>query len=285
MALIKCPECGKEVSDTAKSCPYCGYNVNQYTKYQRKQEINAINEHQRNIKAQEISDNIKNIPLWKKIAITGIVTIIALLVIVVTVNRISYNSTVNNYTSLVDKFVDDWYTLQKYEDAEKKDYLSIDIYNKALISDLHKLSKDYAEIKHIEEVMDYIQTKIKAEMIFPVIAYNNTTTGPSYDFDVELLDYIKYYGHSVSDLQLTMESGDLYCTGVFKNERDYAINSYLKATAYFFDKEGNIVTETTYGLMGIGADPLSSGDTKSFKIEAYTNDINQIVSCDISIHN
>lgn len=27
MALIKCPECGKEVSDTAKACPNCGYSM------------------------------------------------------------------------------------------------------------------------------------------------------------------------------------------------------------------------------------------------------------------
>ena len=27
MALIKCPECGKDVSDTANSCPHCGYNL------------------------------------------------------------------------------------------------------------------------------------------------------------------------------------------------------------------------------------------------------------------
>lgn len=26
MALINCPECGKEISDMAKSCPNCGYN-------------------------------------------------------------------------------------------------------------------------------------------------------------------------------------------------------------------------------------------------------------------
>ena len=25
MALIKCPECGKEYSDKAKACPNCGY--------------------------------------------------------------------------------------------------------------------------------------------------------------------------------------------------------------------------------------------------------------------
>lgn len=27
MALIKCPECGKEVSDKADSCPECGYPI------------------------------------------------------------------------------------------------------------------------------------------------------------------------------------------------------------------------------------------------------------------
>lgn len=28
MALIKCPECGKEISDKANSCPNCGYPLN-----------------------------------------------------------------------------------------------------------------------------------------------------------------------------------------------------------------------------------------------------------------
>ena len=26
MALIKCPECGKQVSDKANACPNCGYS-------------------------------------------------------------------------------------------------------------------------------------------------------------------------------------------------------------------------------------------------------------------
>lgn len=29
MALIKCPECGKEISDKAKACPECGYELKQ----------------------------------------------------------------------------------------------------------------------------------------------------------------------------------------------------------------------------------------------------------------
>ena len=28
MAIINCPECQNEISDSAKSCPYCGYKIN-----------------------------------------------------------------------------------------------------------------------------------------------------------------------------------------------------------------------------------------------------------------
>ncbi len=28
MALIKCPECGNQISDKAESCPKCGYELN-----------------------------------------------------------------------------------------------------------------------------------------------------------------------------------------------------------------------------------------------------------------
>lgn len=39
MALIKCPECGKDgVSDAAKVCPYCGYNIKKYIKIKTKDE-------------------------------------------------------------------------------------------------------------------------------------------------------------------------------------------------------------------------------------------------------
>lgn len=34
MALVRCPECGKEISDSAKNCPGCGYAFNE-TKFCR----------------------------------------------------------------------------------------------------------------------------------------------------------------------------------------------------------------------------------------------------------
>ena len=35
MALIKCPECEKEVSDLAESCPNCGLNIKRYILQQK----------------------------------------------------------------------------------------------------------------------------------------------------------------------------------------------------------------------------------------------------------
>lgn len=36
MAIIKCPECNKEVSDKAEACPYCGFGVAKYIERQAK---------------------------------------------------------------------------------------------------------------------------------------------------------------------------------------------------------------------------------------------------------
>lgn len=38
MALIKCPECGKEVSDKAPACIHCGYPLNNLTNTQKQEE-------------------------------------------------------------------------------------------------------------------------------------------------------------------------------------------------------------------------------------------------------
>ena len=41
MALIKCPECGKEISDQAENCPNCGYPI-------KNQSTNNVNNNQQN---------------------------------------------------------------------------------------------------------------------------------------------------------------------------------------------------------------------------------------------
>lgn len=38
MALISCPECGKEISDKALACPHCGNPMNQPTQQIQQEE-------------------------------------------------------------------------------------------------------------------------------------------------------------------------------------------------------------------------------------------------------
>lgn len=47
MALMKCPECGKEISDKAMLCPNCGYPIAQcknLTKEEYTSKENAVEE-------------------------------------------------------------------------------------------------------------------------------------------------------------------------------------------------------------------------------------------------
>lgn len=37
MALINCPECGDKVSDTAETCPHCGYNIKKFIQNKREE--------------------------------------------------------------------------------------------------------------------------------------------------------------------------------------------------------------------------------------------------------
>ena len=41
MALIKCPECGKEISDRASSCPNCGCPISQTTQADSKYHVSS----------------------------------------------------------------------------------------------------------------------------------------------------------------------------------------------------------------------------------------------------
>lgn len=38
MALIKCPECNKEISDTVESCIHCGYKITKLEVYNKSKE-------------------------------------------------------------------------------------------------------------------------------------------------------------------------------------------------------------------------------------------------------
>lgn len=63
MALVTCPECGKEISDTAKSCPNCGFDIQKYLRKDIK-------------KSNKISSRYRKIFICIFIAILAIVAIV-----------------------------------------------------------------------------------------------------------------------------------------------------------------------------------------------------------------
>jgi len=56
MALINCPECGREkVSDSAEACPGCGYGIKVYTEEQQRKKM-ALEEQQRKLEAVKMPE-------------------------------------------------------------------------------------------------------------------------------------------------------------------------------------------------------------------------------------
>ena len=55
MAMIKCPECGKEISDRAEVCPGCGYPVKDYLQETKDKEQREIPEKKWNESEKKVS--------------------------------------------------------------------------------------------------------------------------------------------------------------------------------------------------------------------------------------
>lgn len=74
MALVKCPECGKEVSDMANACPNCGYGVKEHFDNLKQKRQTEIKKRQLEIEKQnkqaqlskEYEDRIRNVPMPSK---------------------------------------------------------------------------------------------------------------------------------------------------------------------------------------------------------------------------
>lgn len=74
MALITCPECGREISDTAQACPHCGHPILLSSKIPQQVELTSI---------KISSKNSKKIIL----GIISVLAIIAVIIIAVTISN------------------------------------------------------------------------------------------------------------------------------------------------------------------------------------------------------
>lgn len=108
MALIKCPECGKEISDKAEKCPHCGYPI---------EEIENTVENETGSK-QEGSDSNKEVPKKKKPLNKKIIIVVSAIIGVAVVGFGAYMATTADARTY--KQAKELYDEKNYREAVEK---------------------------------------------------------------------------------------------------------------------------------------------------------------------
>ena len=238
MALIKCYECNKEISDGAKVCPYCGVNIK---KEKRKKDI------QRRInKAHTIKDlqqrNIKNYYNGHKKTIITIIIFIVALTIGIILYFNYYNSKINEIKqSLQGK----WHDYTKMSNEEYIEW-QIEIDDNTLIDTIGNMyqikwypfknyfianyskyyyNKDYSLINYI----DYNFTKPKM--------YDDINA--LYEINIEEKESVTDPNHPSED--------HVICSGTIKNNSNYTFK-YIELEAVFTNVSNQEFASETYEI-------------------------------------
>lgn len=179
MALIKCPECGKEnVSDTATACPGCGYNIQEHTILVNQEIQRAAAEEASRLRAKEQEERRiarKNDPVYQKKKWT--IISLAVLAVVVCIVLIAVGSKL------------------KEDNSFEKDLSSV--FNISLDASIEDIIEfEASEFGHTEYGQEYIQDGKKIRLDFGpyVTADGETEYKHRYFFytDGEKLDSINY---------------------------------------------------------------------------------------------
>ncbi len=130
MSLIKCPECGKEISDKALACPYCGYPIEN----------------------KEISNNKKTVFSPKKCfenkkILVGI-AVLSIAIVYIIVSNIVYRNPYKSYMSYIGKNFD----------ALPDEFQKIEVLDGDWLA-VKDLSKDEAKFSNVNGEMQYMYSE------------------------------------------------------------------------------------------------------------------------------
>ena len=146
MALIKCPECGRDISDKANACVHCGYPLSKVADNAEKKESNK----------EWYTNNEKYCEIEEKKEVTMLNNVINNEPITLQLDKvidrceISIDNLSKDY--IFQKCVSETYTYHYINDAkrkydESKSYSNKQIYYNEYIFHYNKLLKDYKEMK------------------------------------------------------------------------------------------------------------------------------------------
>ena len=172
MALVQCPECGKEISYQAISCPNCGYTM-------RKEE---------NV-ANAVAVPVKRAPNKRLIVVACVVVLLAVVLV-------AFRSSLNQYEKLA---LEDCRILKNM----LKDPSSMDIYN--IYVHPSKEGDDYDTLVFI----DYAAANSYGGKIRSVATFEkNTYLGDSGDDEDDFSSQYEYDYFLVANLYYTLRDGE-----------------------------------------------------------------------------
>ncbi len=151
MAIIKCPKCNGDVSDKAKNCPHCNYQINEFETVERLKNKSNIAKNNYNpvitiICIVIICIMIMNIVLGKPFAVVRIAVIVIALFVMFFMSLGTENEKTENNINEIDKLLKD----KNFETSkniavsliESKKQFRIDMQNKRIaICDMYPTNK------------------------------------------------------------------------------------------------------------------------------------------------
>ncbi len=147
MALIKCPECSKEnVSDTAVSCPNCGYGIKAHFNYIKKQERIA-----------KVQNELQIKKIKKKLIISSLILMVIFVFIIIIIDkekakvreeeRIARN-TKSEYEEILEHFNSLNKSITEYINLEKE--VDYKLYHRIVYS-FQVTSDDFSSSKYLSD--------------------------------------------------------------------------------------------------------------------------------------
>lgn len=106
MALIKCPECGKEISDASTACIHCGYPISKNPDVQKKVKSNIENKEKETPKSEAEEEKTKAGCIW--IGFTAIILLFFAIGIMGEIDSSSASTKPKSYTPTYEYNIPDY---------------------------------------------------------------------------------------------------------------------------------------------------------------------------------
>ena len=301
MALIKCPECGKEISEHAEICPHCGYSIKDYfekKKQEEKQkelqkereERKKQEEEKKQLQEEKRRQRYSKFFGTRKKKIMFFFTCSIILILVVGISIWYYKSTENlrDMKEIISECMKNLDSVEKdlyeyFEIGEDRYYeldgLSLDI----LENYISEAREKYVGLNDDEKssLNFYMNNQFKMnwnELDERCNELGLTARTQDEYYDHMLGDDKDYYNKirnslyaeyeeeqgevSVVDKSISSSGENYLISGTIKNTTDRTVY-FVKVKVYIFDQNDNVLNvDNTYA---VGDEGLAPGESSTFK--------------------